>query len=55
MKSKFRAATPFFLLIGIIFLAVGIYTDNTIFTWISLPFILLSLIGGGRWMRPRRK
>ena len=55
MKSKFRAATPFFLLIGIIFLGIGIYTDNTLFTWISLPFILLSLISGGRWTRPRRK
>ena len=55
MKSKFRAASPFFLLIGLIFLTLGIYTDNTIYTWISLPFILLSLISGGRWLRPRRK
>lgn len=55
MKSKFRAASPYFLLIGIIFLTIGIYTDNTIYSMISIPFILLSLIAGGRWLRPRRK
>ena len=55
MKSKFRAASPFFLLIGMILLAVGMFTNNTTFSIISIPFILLSLISGGRWLRPRNK
>jgi hypothetical membrane protein len=55
MKAKFRAASPFFLLVGIILLTIGIYTDNTTYSMVSIPFILLSLIAGGRWLRPRRK
>lgn len=53
MKSK-RAST-IFLVLGMIFLAVGIATDQTPFSWIAIAFILISLITGGRWMRIRKK
>lgn len=43
------------LLLGLIFLAIGLATDNTAYTWVSIVFILISLITGGRWMRRRGK
>jgi ABC-type bacteriocin/lantibiotic exporter with double-glycine peptidase domain len=44
-----------FQILGLIFLVIGLSTDNTNFTWVSIVFILLALILGGRWLRPRRK
>jgi hypothetical protein len=52
MKSK-RLST-IFLILGMAFLAIGIATDQTAFTWISIAFILISLMMGGRWLRPRK-
>jgi len=43
-----------FLVLGLAFLAIGIATDQTAFSWIAIAFVLVSLIAGGRWMRPRR-
>ncbi|MCC6261908.1 MAG: hypothetical protein IT311_13700 [Anaerolineales bacterium] len=43
------------LALGLIFLVIGLSTDNTIYSWISIGFILASLILGGRWMRPPRR
>jgi hypothetical membrane protein len=55
MKSRLRSLSPILLLIGILLLAVGMYTDNTSYSWASAILILLSLLAGGRWLRPRRK
>ncbi len=55
MKSRLRALSPILLLIGIILLAIGMYTNNTTYSWASAILILFSLLTGGRWMRPRRK
>lgn len=44
-----------FLILGMAFLAIGISTDNKAFTWVAIAFVLISLISGGRWLRPRRK
>lgn len=38
-----------------IFLAIGLATDNTIFTWAAIVFVIISLVLGGRWLRPRRR
>jgi hypothetical protein len=50
-----RKASGAFLILGMILLVIGISTDNTIFSWAAIVFVLLSLILGGRWMRPRKK
>jgi hypothetical protein len=42
-----------FLVLGMAFLAIGLATDQTTFTWLAIVFIVLSLIRGGRWLRPR--
>jgi cell division protein FtsW (lipid II flippase) len=43
-----------FLILGLAFLAIGISTDQTAFSWIAITFVLVSLVAGGKWMRPRR-
>ena len=55
MKQNKRKASGASLIIGMAFFVIGLSTDNTIFTWIAIAFIVISLILGGRWMRPRRK
>jgi hypothetical protein len=55
MKFNKRRVSSIFLILGIAFLAVGIATNNTSFSWAAVVFVLLSLLLGGRWLRPRRK
>jgi uncharacterized membrane protein HdeD (DUF308 family) len=43
-----------FLILGIVFLTIGIATDQTAFSWIAVAFVLISLLAGGRWLRPRK-
>jgi len=52
MKQRKRFST-IFLILGIAFLAIGIAADQTVFSWIAIAFLLISLISGGRWLRPR--
>lgn len=52
MKNK-RAST-IFLILGLAFLTIGIATDQTVFSWIAVVFVLLSLLLGGRWLRKRK-
>jgi membrane protein implicated in regulation of membrane protease activity len=53
MKSK-RYST-IFLVLGMVFLAIGIATDQTAFSWIAIACIVVSLLTGGRWLRFRKK
>jgi hypothetical protein len=53
MNQRKRTST-IFLILGIVFLTVGIATDQTAFSWIAIAFILISLISGGRWLRRRK-
>jgi uncharacterized membrane protein YqgA involved in biofilm formation len=55
MKFNKRISATIFLLLGIVFLAIGIATNNTSFSWAAVVFVLLSLVLGGRWLRSRRK
>jgi hypothetical protein len=43
-----------FLILGLAFLAIGLATDQTAFTWIAIAFVVISLVAGGRWLRRRR-
>jgi hypothetical protein len=49
-----RRASGAFLILGMIFLVIGIAADNTAFSWAAIVFVLLSLVLGGRWLRGRR-
>ena len=43
-----------FLILGMAFLAIGLATDQTTFTWIAIAFVLISLVSGGKWLKPRK-
>jgi len=43
-----------FLILGLAFLFIGIATDQTTFSWIAIACVLISLLIGGKWLRPRR-
>lgn len=55
MNLNKRRISGYLLLLGIVFLVIGFITDNTIFSWISVAFLLISLLLGGRWLRPRKR
>lgn len=55
MKINKRRYSTIFLILGMVFLGVGLATNNTAFSWAAVVFIILSLALGGRWMRPRRR
>ena len=55
MKQNKRKTSSVFLILGMVFLVLGLSTDNTTFTWVSIAFIIISLALGGRWMRPRKR
>jgi membrane protein implicated in regulation of membrane protease activity len=52
-KPRQRLST-IFLILGLAFLAIGMATDQTAFSWIAIAFVVISLISGGRWLRPRK-
>ncbi len=55
MKTNKRKLSGAFLILGMVFLVLGLATDNTIYSWAAIAFIIISLVAGGRWMRPRRR
>ncbi len=46
-----RRASMGFIILGMVFLVIGLATDQTVFTWISIAFVLISLVTGGKWLR----
>ena len=55
MQLNKRNISMVFLIFGMAFLTIGISIDNEVFSYAAVVFVLISLITGGRWMRPRRK
>jgi len=55
MKANKRKTSQILLILGMAFFAIGLSTDNTSFTWVAITFIVISLVLGGRWIRPGRK
>lgn len=52
-QSPRRRSATVFLILGLVFLTIGLATDQTAFTWIAIAFVLLSLVMGGKWLRKR--
>jgi hypothetical protein len=48
-----KYASSVFLILGLVFLTIGLATDQTAFTWIAIAFVLVSLVTGGKWLRTR--
>jgi hypothetical protein len=49
-----KRASMIFLILGMVFLTIGLATDQTAFTWIAIAFVLISLVSGGKWLRRRK-
>ena len=49
-KPRRRYSTVF-LILGLAFLAIGLATDQSAFSWLAIIFVILSLVIGGRRMR----
>ena len=52
-KQPRRRSSSVFLILGLVFLTMGLATDQTAFTWIAIAFVLISLVTGGRWLRKK--
>ncbi len=55
MDQNKRNRSSIFLILGLVFLVIGFSAENNIFTWTAIAFIVISLLLGGRWMRPRKR
>jgi hypothetical protein len=55
MKFNRRNISAVFLILGMVFLAVGVSTHNNAFTWAAIAFIVISLAAGGKRVKPGRK
>jgi hypothetical protein len=53
-QQRRKRSSMMFLILGMAFLAIGLGTDQTTFTWVAIVFILISLVAGGRWLRPKK-
>ena len=53
-QTPLKRYSMVFLILGLAFLGIGIATDQTAFSWIAIAFVVISLITGGKWLRPRR-
>jgi hypothetical protein len=48
-----KYSSSVFLILGLVFLTIGLATDQTAFTWIAIAFVLVSLVAGGKWLRSK--
>jgi len=55
MNLNKRNISMIFLVLGMVFLTLGITTDNKIFSWVAIASIVISILAGGRWLRPRKR
>lgn len=55
MKIDRRKLSGYLLILGMMFLTIGLSTKMTAFSWAAIICLLISLVLGGRWLRPRRK
>lgn len=55
MKLTKRSWATIFLILGMASLSIGLIMNNTFFSYAAIGFVLISLVLGGRWMRPRKR
>jgi hypothetical protein len=53
-QTSRKRASMLFLILGMVFLTIGLAADQTAFTWVAIAFVLVSLVSGGRWLRRRK-
>jgi hypothetical protein len=53
-RQQKRRSGMVFLILGMAFLAIGFGTDNTAFSYIAIVFVLIALVLGSRFFRPKK-
>lgn len=53
-QPSVKRTSTIFLILGMAFLAIGLASDQTAFTWIAIAFVVISLVSGGKWLRRRK-
>ena len=53
-QPSIKRSSTIFLILGLVFLTIGLASDQTAFTWIAIAFIVISLVAGGKWLRRRK-
>jgi hypothetical protein len=53
-KQPRKRSSSVFLILGLVFLTIGLATDQTAFTWVAIAFVLIALVSGGKWLRFRK-
>ncbi len=53
-QPSHKRSSMYVLIIGMVFLVIGLATNQSAFTWIAIALVLVSLISGGKWLRPRK-
>jgi hypothetical protein len=54
MDPRKRRPSIVFMTLGMAFLAMGITTDNTVFSYAAIAFVLIAIVLRTRWFRPRK-
>jgi hypothetical protein len=55
MNQNKRTASIVFLILGISFVTIGLATDNAVFSWLAIAFVVIALILSGRPLRPGKR
>jgi|JFJP01.1.fsa_nt_gi hypothetical protein len=55
MKIDRRKLSGYLLILGMVFLSIGITTKNTAFSWAAVACLMISLVMGGKWINPGGK
>jgi uncharacterized membrane protein HdeD (DUF308 family) len=49
-----KRSSMIFLVLGMVFLTIGLATNQVAFTWVAIASVLISLVLGGKWLRRRK-
>jgi hypothetical protein len=55
MKIDRRKLSGYLLILGMMFLTIGLGTKITAFSWAAFTCLFISLVVSGRWIKPKRK
>lgn len=50
-KTRSRAVSTVFLILGMVFFVIGLSTDQNAFTWLAIGFLIAFLLSGNRWLK----
>jgi len=55
MNQNKRTASAVFLILGMSFVTIGLATDNAVFSWLAIGFVVIALVLSRRGIRPGKR